>query len=115
MFRKKHRWHKVAAHASEIVLNRNDIGIVEIEGKKICLAKFKNDWFAFAHHCPHAGGLMSQGFLDLSGNIACPVHGYKFNLRNGRCKIPEGYRLSTYKVESRVDGLFIGIEEGTSI
>jgi nitrite reductase/ring-hydroxylating ferredoxin subunit len=115
MFWKKYTWHKAANNESEIILNRNDIGILEIEGKKICVAKFKNEWFAFAHNCPHAGGLMSEGFLDFSGNIICPVHGYKFSLRNGRCKIPDGYSLKTFRAELRKDGFFIGVEEGKSL
>ena len=110
MFWKKHKWHKVADHEAEIKFNDNGIGIVEINGKKICVAKFKNEWRAFAYNCPHAGGIMAEGYIDLSGNIVCPIHSYKFSLENGRSKMPEGFCLKTYRVELRKDGFFIGLE-----
>jgi nitrite reductase/ring-hydroxylating ferredoxin subunit len=109
MFWKKKRWHKVASNETEIGLNRNGIGLVEIAGKKICVAKSGNGWHAFAYNCPHAGGLMNEGYLDGGGHVVCPVHGYKFSLKNGICKFPEGYRLSTYKIEPRKDGVYIEI------
>jgi nitrite reductase/ring-hydroxylating ferredoxin subunit len=111
MFWKKYNWHKVANLETEIILNRNGIATVEIDGKKICVAKFKNDWHAFAYNCPHAGGVMADGYIDLSGNIVCPIHGYKFGLQNGRSKTGEGYCLKTYRAELRKDGFFIGIEQ----
>jgi 3-phenylpropionate/trans-cinnamate dioxygenase ferredoxin subunit len=111
MFWKKYNWHKVADLETEIRFNRNGIGIVEMDGKKICVAKFKNEWHAFAYNCPHAGGVMADGYIDLSGNIVCPIHGYKFGLQNGRCKTTEGYCLKTFRAESRKDGFFIGVEE----
>jgi nitrite reductase/ring-hydroxylating ferredoxin subunit len=45
-------------------------------------------------------------------HISCPVHGLRFNLRNGRDTNGEGYSLRIYPVELREDGLYIGIEEG---
>jgi len=32
-------------------------------------------------------GLWPKGYIDLSGNIVCPIHSYKFSLKNGRSKI----------------------------
>jgi nitrite reductase/ring-hydroxylating ferredoxin subunit len=115
MFWKKYNWHKIANGEAEIILNRNGIGIVEIDGKKICVTKFNNEWHAFAYNCPHAGGIMAEGYIDLSGNAVCPIHSYKFSLKNGRSKIPEGFCLKTFRTESRKDGFFIGVEEGKSI
>jgi nitrite reductase/ring-hydroxylating ferredoxin subunit len=44
--------------------------------------------------------------------ISCPIHGLRFNLRNGRDTNGEGYTLKIYPIELRGDGLYIGIEEG---
>jgi nitrite reductase/ring-hydroxylating ferredoxin subunit len=109
---KKYKWHKVAASEAEIKWSSGDIGVVEVEGKKVCIARFKDGWYGFAHHCPHAGGLMDEGYLDDAGNVVCPVHHYKFSLRNGRNSSGEGYKLKTYPVELRPDGIFVGLEEG---
>lgn len=109
---KKYKWHKVAEPEAAGKLSPGDIGIVVVDGKKICIAQWQNGWYGFAHSCPHAGGLMEEGYLDDLGNVVCPVHHYKFSLKNGRNSSGEGYKLKTYPVESRPDGLFVGIEEG---
>ena len=115
MFWKKYKWHKAADPEAEIKLNGHGVGVIEIYGKKICVCKYKNEWFAFAYNCPHAGGIMAEGYIDGSGNISCPIHSYKFSLKNGRSKSPEGYCLKTYRVELRKEGFFIGIEESKSL
>ena len=94
-----------------ITCQENDMCGVEVDGKKLSLAKFQDQVFAFAHKCPHAGGTMAEGCLDALGNAVCPLHRYKFSLKNGRNVSGEGYYLKIYAVECRPDGVFIGFEE----
>jgi nitrite reductase/ring-hydroxylating ferredoxin subunit len=107
---KKYEWHKIAETADEVVLAENGIGVTEVKGKKICVARFNDQWFAFAYKCPHASGIMADGYVDAIGNIVCPVHRYKFNLQNGRNTTGEGYYLKTYPVECRENGVFVGMQ-----
>ncbi len=79
--------------------------------KKITLAKAGDNLFACAYKCPHASGILADGFIDAMDNIVCPVHRYKFSLQNGRDTSGEGYHLKTYAVEVREDGVYIGFEE----
>jgi nitrite reductase/ring-hydroxylating ferredoxin subunit len=109
---KKYKWYKVAESEAGMEWNENGITVVEVKDKKICLCKFEDGWFAFAYKCPHAGGLLDGGYIDAVGNVVCPVHRYKFSLKNGRNTSGEGYALKTYPAELRSDGLFIGLEEG---
>jgi nitrite reductase/ring-hydroxylating ferredoxin subunit len=109
MFWKSHKWHKIAASDTEIHLNEYGIGVFEIEGRKICLSKYQDKWVAFAYHCPHAGGIMAEGYIDSTGNIVCPVHSYKFNLKNGASKWPEGFCLKVYEVAAKEDGILVKI------
>jgi 3-phenylpropionate/trans-cinnamate dioxygenase ferredoxin subunit len=111
---KKFTWHKVAEHINEIQFGENKIGVVEANGKKICIAKVKEQVFAFARTCPHAGGLLSDGYIDALGNIVCPVHRYKYDLKSGRNTSGEGYYLKNWPVEIRPDGVYIGVEERPS-
>ena len=112
MREKKYNWHKVAESAQEIQWQENGLGMVEIKGKKVCIAKIQEEFYGFAPKCPHAGGMLSEGYLDALGNIVCPLHRYKFSIKNGRNTSGEGYALKTYTVELRSDGLFVGMEEG---
>lgn len=112
MTAKKITWHKIADTDQAIELGENGIGVVEVKGKKICVARFQDQWFGFAYKCPHAGGPMANGYIDALGNVVCPLHRYKFSMKNGRNTSGEGYYLKTYPVESTPEGIFLGTEEG---
>lgn len=111
MSEKKYRWHKIADHISEINFGPNNITETEAGGKAMCIARHNEKVFAFARKCPHAGGWMSEGFIDALGNVVCPLHRYKFDLKNGRNVTGEGYYLKNWPVEVREDGVYVGIEE----
>lgn len=108
---KKYTWHKIAQSATELFFASNNLGSIEIDGKKVCVAKTETGLAACSIKCPHAGGDMSQGFLDKNGNIICPIHRYVFSLKNGRDVSGEGYFLKTYPVKITDEGVFVGFEE----
>lgn len=105
------KWHRVAEFEQELLTGPNGIAVAEANGKKICLARHNEQWFAFAYKCPHAGGIMAEGYLDALGNVVCPLHRYKFSLANGRNVTGEGYYLKHWPVEQREDGIYVGLEE----
>ena len=104
-------WHKVAISIDSIEWQSNQLAIAEIAGKTITLARLNNQIFACAHKCPHASGILADGFRDATSNIVCPLHRYKFNVNNGRNVSGEGYYLKVYAVEVREDGVYVGFEE----
>jgi len=108
---KKYILHKIAFSLQEIEFAANNIAIVELNGKKICLGRFNDTLFAFAYSCPHAGGILADGFIDALGNVVCPVHRYKYSPKNGRNVTGEGYYLKHWPVERREDGIYVGMEE----
>ncbi len=111
MLEKTYTWHKIAESIEELHLSPAGLAEVEVGGKKICIGLHNHSLHACAAKCPHAGGNMSQGYIDAVGNIVCPVHRYKFNLQQGRNSTGEGYFLKVYPMQQRPDGLFVGIEE----
>jgi len=110
MQEKKYTWHKITDHITDLNFNDNNIAAAELNGKKICVGKFKEEIFAFAWKCPHAGGLLADGYIDALGNVVCPLHRYKYNMQNGRNVSGEGYYLKHWPVETRNDGIYIGME-----
>jgi nitrite reductase/ring-hydroxylating ferredoxin subunit len=112
MAEKKYQWHLIAGSIDAIDWQENQLSLVDIAGKKITLVRFQDQVTACAHKCPHSGGVMADGFIDATGNLVCPLHRYRFNTRNGRNTSGEGYFLTTYPIEIREEGLFIGIPEG---
>ena len=103
------RWQKIAASPAELDFAVNDIAVVETGGKKLCIGRYNGALYAFAYTCPHASGIMADGYIDALGNIVCPVHRYKFNLQNGRNTSGEGYYLKRWPVEVREDGVYLQI------
>ena len=111
MTEKKFTWIKIADHINELSFASNNIAAIEVNGKKMCLGKHQEKLFAFARKCPHAGGMLEDGFIDALGNVVCPLHRYKYDMKNGRNVSGEGYYLKNWPVEIRDEAVFVGIEE----
>jgi nitrite reductase/ring-hydroxylating ferredoxin subunit len=99
--------HFIAPSVQALPWQKNNLCIVEVQGKKITVALHNNQLHACAFKCPHASGIMADGFIDGLGNIVCPLHRYKFNVATGRNTSGEGYYLKTYSVEVSEDGVFV--------
>lgn len=104
-------WHKIAESLAEIDFGPNKLAQITVAGKTITLALHHEQLFACPQKCPHAGGVLADGYLDTLGNLVCPLHRYKFSLINGRNLSGEGYFLKTFSTEQRADGIFINLEK----
>lgn len=85
--------------------------LLEAGGKMITVARLNGKLFAFAYKCPHAGGIMADGYINAAGQVTCPLHRYRFDMQNGRNTSGEGYFLKTFQAEKREDGIYIGLED----
>lgn len=103
-------WVKIADTVSNLSFGSNGIAAAEAAGKKLCVAKYKEELFAFAYTCPHAGGLLIDGYMDALGNVVCPLHRYKFCLKNGRNVTGEGYYLKRWPVKIEQDGVYVWLK-----
>jgi len=111
----KYTWYKVAEYVNEISFAENNIAVAEVNGKKICIGRHQDELFAFAYKCPHAGGIMALGHIDALGNVVCPLHRYKFSMKNGRNVSGEGYYLKHWPVEIRNEAVYVAMEEKGSL
>ena len=102
---------KLAEHPNELPFTLNNIAVVEVAGKKLCIGRHRDQFFGFAFKCPHAGGNLSEGHIDALGNVVCPLHRYKFSMANGRNTSGEGYFLKHWPVEWREDGVYIDMDK----
>ncbi len=108
---KNYTWHKIAESLTEINFNKAGLATVLVNNKTICVALHQNKLFACNNKCPHASGNIIEGYIDVLGNVVCPLHKYKFNLHNGRNTSGEGYFLKTYAIEIRNEGIFVGFSK----
>ena len=96
-------WYKVAdiADLSSPFLRKVNAG-----GKAICLINTNGKLFATSNTCPHAGADLSTGWCE-NENLICPFHRYQYDLNTGRGASGQNDFVKTYKVEVRVDGIFV--------
>lgn len=104
-------WIKVANSEAEIDFGANHIAEVMAGERRICIGKHRGELFAFSNKCPHASGLFVNGYIDVLGNVVCPIHRYKFCMRNGRNITGEGYFLKCWALQVRENGIYVGLEK----
>jgi nitrite reductase/ring-hydroxylating ferredoxin subunit len=103
-------WFKIAEHPNELEFADNSIAVAELNGKKICIGRHNEVLFAFAYKCPHASGILADGYIDALGNVVCPVHRYRYDIKTGRNTSGEGFYLRHWPVEVKEDGVFVMME-----
>jgi 3-phenylpropionate/trans-cinnamate dioxygenase ferredoxin subunit len=79
-------------------------------GKYYCMVRSGGQLYVIDDKCPHAGGLLSNGWCDGLGNIVCPYHRFRYRLDTGQLAKGKGYYVNSYPLDERTDGLYIGIE-----
>jgi nitrite reductase/ring-hydroxylating ferredoxin subunit len=87
------------AVAAEAVLPER-ITAVTIAGVLLILTRIGSQIHAVSARCPHAAGDLRRGYLR-RGQISCPDHGFRFDVRSGRAVWPadEVCRLKRYQVK----------------
>lgn len=71
--------------------------LVSVDGQEMLLVNQKGVIYAVEHECPHQGAPMSGAILK-DTYLACPRHGYRFELKDGSCKEHPDFTLKTWPV-----------------
>lgn len=80
-----------------------------VGNKRICLIRRGDDFFAVQDSCSHNGESLSKGKVNYLGEIVCPWHGYRFNIRTGNACDSSSPDLRTFPVRVDESGLYVGI------
>jgi metal-sulfur cluster biosynthetic enzyme/nitrite reductase/ring-hydroxylating ferredoxin subunit len=78
------------------------------------LIRVGDEYFAIEDVCSHDGQPLTDGPVQ-AGQITCPRHGARFDLRTGKpmC-MPATSPISVYAVEKRADGIYVGPMDATA-
>ncbi len=105
-------WHKVA-ELDELAEGR--VKSATAGRHSIALVHFDGQYAAMDNHCPHQGGPLGEGSIEkgVDGKcwLRCPWHGWDFDPLTGAP--PGGHEdagQTTYPVEARDDGIYVGVE-----
>lgn len=66
-----------------------------VDGVPVAVANVDGAFFAVSNVCPHAGGPIGDGALE-GYVVACPLHGWRFDVRTGACDVAPSARLEVY-------------------
>jgi nitrite reductase/ring-hydroxylating ferredoxin subunit len=104
-------WIKIFVDANEAnaVLAENQPRLLILRDKRICLARHNGKILAVQDKCSHNGESLSKGSINYLGEVICPWHGYRFNLKTGRECAQQSSDLECYPIKESEEGVFIGI------
>lgn len=77
--------------------------------KRICLVLHAESMLAIEDKCSHNGEVLSKGTVNFLGEVICPWHGYRFNLKTGRESAERSRDLVTYPIRENEEGVFLGL------
>ena len=85
--------------------------LVEVDDRLIVLFRVGNDVFALDDVCTHDGGPLGEGELE-DYTIACPRHGAKFDIRNGKAlTMPATKPTVSHEVKVVGDDIMVKVNE----
>ena len=90
-------------------LQENSPQLLVVNGISICLVRRGNYLFAVENKCSHNGESLSKGAVNFLGEVVCPWHGYRFNVKTGRESGERSRDLITYPVKQNEEGVFIAL------
>lgn len=58
--------------------------VAEVKGQSLAVFNIDGSYYAIDNTCVHRGGPLGEG--DLEGEVvACPWHGWEYNVKTGAC------------------------------
>jgi len=99
-------WHKLCNKRD---LLKGDQWLLEVNNRPIGLFRFNNKFYAIKNSCLHQGYPLSEGML-CDYMIECKLHGWVFDIRDGKCLSLENRKTRTYKIRETIETLEIYID-----
>jgi len=75
---------------------------IDLDDVTLALFNIEGKIYALDNVCPHAGGPLGEGTVEET-HVACPWHGWKFDIPTGTClKNPvESWKVPRYEARER--------------
>ena len=73
---------------------------IEAAGARLAVLRDGDSVTVLFDRCPHAGGSLGSGWIE-DHEVLCPLHRWRFRLRDGRCATIPG--TAAHVVPSRVE------------
>jgi len=97
-------WHR-ALDTDELPEGR--VAQVTCDGTTVAMTHYEGEYHALNNACPHQGGPLGEGSIE-DGLLRCPWHGWDFYPDSGETPGEFDDCVTTYPVEAREDGIYVG-------
>lgn len=80
---------------------------VDIDGRGLAVFLHKGKPHVLDDLCPHAGGSIASGYIEMSGDspcAVCPWHHWAFRLSDGEYDSMPGFEVKVYPCRVEIDG-----------
>jgi nitrite reductase/ring-hydroxylating ferredoxin subunit len=84
---------------------------VKVGDRSIALVRMKDEFYAFSSTCPHRGASLIEGSINGIGEIICPLHQYRFDIKTGQVKSGSCGELEVFPCELSEVGLKITLPD----
>jgi 3-phenylpropionate/trans-cinnamate dioxygenase ferredoxin component len=82
--------------------------LVEVDGVRIAIFNLEGDYYAIEDVCTHDGGPLVEGDILPGGQVRCPRHGARFDIRTGQAlSMPAFTPTTSYEVRVEGDDLWV--------
>jgi nitrite reductase/ring-hydroxylating ferredoxin subunit len=103
--------------------------LIEADGVELGLFKVRGRLHAYENRCRHQGGpvctgevigrweavlrsdgtIAGEGFVDDEVRVACPWHGWEYDLENGECTADRRFRLRSFPIRVRDGDVYVRV------
>ena len=81
--------------------------LVVVDDVRLCMVRIGDQVHAIGDTCTHQRGSLSGGKLS-GARVACPSHGWMFDVRTGQCTFPpRGTAVPGYPVTIEGDAVWV--------
>jgi NAD(P)H-dependent nitrite reductase small subunit len=81
---------------------------VQVGDKQFAVFKCDNQVYAVNGVCPHRGGPLGEGFVQ-GGRVACPWHGWTFDVKTGKHAMNPAIEVPSYPVTVEGDDVYVTV------
>ncbi len=84
--------------------------VVQVNEQRLAIFNWEGTILAIENTCPHQGGPLGEGYLEESGVVSCPWHGWTFDLRTGVSPIDPDVRVRSFPVRIEAGEIIVEID-----
>ncbi len=104
-------WVRIADQVEDLIrqLQSDKPTLLRVRDKRICIVMRTGTLYAVEDKCPHNGESLSKGTVNYLGEVICPWHGYRYDLKTGRESAERCRDLVVYPIDMKSDGVYLGV------